>query len=247
MSIGATARSHEVYKADKELCVVLKGRVVLEELDVVKQSVLPRITRDIDHVYVDLKSVEYVDSAGLGLLIGFKMTSKMQGAGISLMDPNKTVSDVLNISKIDGIFEILNGRDAQAVRDRLINSGNLIADSSSGGPGAANMPQVNADGSMVVDDADAQQREVVEEHCRKAVEFMRQGNYENSIECYKSALELEPDYLPALNNLAIVYEKQPVWHDLAIENWKRVLEISRQRNDDKHIDRAERHLADLTK
>ena len=76
---------------------------------------------------------------------------------------------------------------------------------------------------------------------------MRQGNYESSIECYKSALELDPDYLPALNNLAIVYEKQPSWHTLAIENWRRVLEISRQRNDEKHIDRAERHLADLTK
>jgi tetratricopeptide (TPR) repeat protein len=87
----------------------------------------------------------------------------------------------------------------------------------------------------------------VEEQCRKAVEFMRQGNYESSIECYKEALNLDPDYLPALNNLAIVYEKQPSWHNLAIENWNRVLELSRQRNDEKHMDRAERHLADLTK
>jgi anti-sigma B factor antagonist len=144
MSVGTTTRSHEVYKADKELCVVLKGRVVLEELDAVKQSVLPRITREIDHVYVDLKGVEYVDSAGLGLLIGFKMTSKMQGAGISLMDPNKTVSDVLNISKIDGIFDFLTGRDAQAVRDRLATSANFISgDSSNAGLGAAHMPQIN--------------------------------------------------------------------------------------------------------
>lgn len=247
MSVGSAERGFEVYQDGREVCVVLKGRVVLEELDAVKQGVLPRITRGTDHVYVDLKHVEYVDSAGLGLLIGFKMTSKMNGAGISLMDPNKTVSDVLNISKIDGIFEFLNGREAQGVRDRLVVSEKQcsgtnmpVVDSS------PQLPQVKSDGSLE-EDAGATQREQLEEHCRRAVEAMRQGNYEDSVTCYKQALEIDPDYLPALNNLAIVYEKQPVWHDSAIETWNRVLELSRERGDDKHRDRAERHLADLGK
>jgi anti-sigma B factor antagonist len=248
MTVGTASQSHEIYQDGNELYVLLKGRVVLEELDALKHSVLPRITRDLEHVYVDLRNVDYVDSAGLGLLIGFKMTSKMNGARITLMDPNKTVADVLNISKIDGIFEFLNGRDAQVLRDRLAHPDFFKAGDNPTGAGYAaegHMPTVNADGTLLTEDNGGQKREAVEEYCRRAVEHMRQGDYENSIECYKGALDLDPDYLPALNNLAIVYEKQPGWHSLATEKWNRVLEISRQRNDEKHMDRAERHLADL--
>lgn len=251
MTIGTADKSHEIYQADGQLIVVLKGRVVLEELDSLKSTVLPRITRDISQVYVDLKPVDYVDSAGLGLLIGFKMTAKTNGARIALMEPNRTVSDVLSISKIDGIFEFLNGPDAQDVRKRLINSANSVGDEpihKADFAGDSSMPVVNSDGSLAVEDGqDTQKRDQVDEYCRRAVEHMRQGDYENSIECYKNALELEPDHLPALNNLAIVFEKQPSWHAQAREKWQRVLELSRQRGDDKHRDRAERHLADLSR
>src|SRR5690606_32323994 len=93
-----------------------------------KEAILPRIARGIEKVYVDLRHVEYVDSAGLGLLIGFKMQSKSHGASISLMDPNKAVANVLSISRIDGIFEIQTGRDAATIRDRLAKPANLLAD-----------------------------------------------------------------------------------------------------------------------
>lgn len=254
MSLGTTARNHAIYRSGNELCIVLKGRVVLEDLGDLKQSILPRISREIEMVYIDLESVDYVDSAGLGLLIGIKMTAKMNSASIALMDPNKNVSDVLTISKMDGIFEILAGRDAQPVRERIVKPENAQLDPSAPAAGAGtspfpsedgSLPQIKADGTLEENDPSAQIREAVEDQCRRAVESMRQGNYEQSIECYKAALELDPDYLPALNNLAIVYEKQPVWHPQAIETWNRVLALSRQRNDNKHIDRAERHLADL--
>lgn len=242
----------ELYQSDNELLVVVRGRIVLEDLSRLKQTILPRIARGIQNVYVDLFRVEYVDSAGLGLLIGLKMQSKSQGAAITLLDPNKIVSDVLTISRVDGIFEVLRGREASGVRERLALDTNLLRTEEPAGAAAANLaggahlPYVSADGNLNVEaDDDAANREAVEEHCRNAVEALRQGNYEESIKCYRSALELDPNYLPALNNLAIVYEKQPNWHPQAVDTWQRVLEVSRQRNDAKHIDRAQRHLTDL--
>lgn len=251
MTTGTAGKSHDIYLAGNELLVVLRGRIVLEELNALKSTVLPKITRGLSQVYVDLKPVEYVDSAGLGLLIGFKMTAKTNGARIALMEPNKSVSDVLSISKLDGIFDFLGGAEAQDVRDRLaIESSSQAATAgafTSDFSGDNSIPTVNSDGTLNVEEDDSQKREQVDEFCRRAVEFMRQGDYENSIECYKSALELEPNHLPALNNLAIVYEKQPSWHALAVEKWQVVLELSRQRGDEKHRDRAERHLADLAR
>src|SRR5690606_15910540 len=74
----------------------------------------------------------------------------------------------------------------------------------------------------------------VDAHCTRAFEFMRQGLYDRSIQEYKNALEIDPDYLSAHNNLAIVYEKKPSWHKQAIEQWNKVLELSTLRGDHKH-------------
>lgn len=248
MTTRATSGGYEIYQDGTDLLVSMKGRIVLEDLTMLKQNILPRITRGIENVYIDLKQIDYVDSAGLGLLIGFKMQSKSHGANISLMDPNKNVAEVLSISRIDGIFEIISGRDALEVRDRLASPANLQPGNENGTDAAigtgGHLPTVSAEGKLESDENE-QNREAVEEQCRNAVEAMRQGDYERSIQCYKTALELDPDYLPALNNLAIVYEKQPTWHPQAIETWNHVLEVSRARNDVKHMDRAQRHLADL--
>ena len=85
----------------------------------------------------------------------------------------------------------------------------------------------------------------VEHHCAAAYEFMRQGDYERSIDEYKAALQLDPDNINANNNLAMLYEKKPSWHQQALDQWERVREISDRLGDPKHLDRAEKHLASL--
>lgn len=248
MSAGTTSRNHDIYQTGSDLYIDLRGRIVLEEVDGLKKSIIPRISGNLANVYVDLQNVENLDSAGLGLLINLKMSSKMHGANTMLLDPGAKVADILNITKIDAILDVANGNDAEGIRTRLSTPEALVGGGNSTTPSADGgfMPSINSDGTLN-DDANAQKKEAVEDFCRRAVEHMRQGDYENSIECYKGALEVDPEYLPALNNLAIVYEKQPGWHQFAVEKWQRVLELSRQRNDQKHMDRAERHLADLSR
>lgn len=247
-----TSTLYDIYLDSTGMLVSLKGRLVLEDVSRLKEGILPRIARGMENVYVDLQRVDYVDSAGLGLLIGLKMQSKSLGANIVLMEPNQVVADVLSISRVDGIFTTLRGGEAEAVRKKLATTSNMVSQTPGGVTdadlGGADDPRafVGADGVFHMGDEEINRnRDQVEEQCRSAVEALRQGDYERSIQCYKAALELDPDYLPALNNLAIVYEKQPNWHSLAVETWERVLEASRARNDSKHMDRAQRHLADL--
>ena len=88
-------------------------------------------------------------------------------------------------------------------------------------------------------------KDLVDELCRKAVELMRQGDYEKAVEHYLDAIKIDPEFLPAYNNLAIVYEKRPSWRSKAIETWEKVLELSQSVGDQKHIDRAQKHLSNL--
>jgi len=263
----SSSAQHQSYLVQSDLLIQLQGRVVLDDIERLKGSILPGVTPDLERVYIDLSSVDYIDSAGLGFLVHLKMASKKTGSSIVLLQPSRQVSDILYISKLDGIFEVLNGAEAQAVKSRMIVAGTAQAAAPAGAPagvaaaeragtsgGTGEWLQARLDTAFPSAEAAPAARtgggstqEAVEEHCRRAVDYMRQGNYEMSVEEYRSALALDPNYLPALNNLAIVYEKQPSWGALAMEQWEKVLELSRARGDQKHQDRASRHLANLRK
>jgi anti-anti-sigma factor len=265
----------ETYQTRTDLYFLLRGRIVLEECERLRNSTLPLINKGIEQVVVDMNQVDFVDSAGLGTLVGIKMTASKNKARIMLLQPSKPVADILYISKLDGIFDIVTGQEAELLKSQIVQPQHLV-----GGPGASQGTQQSEEatsgqristtgqgsssGGLRVDTnfpditlAGAEsnspgpelrsQKEIIDEHCRRAVAYMRQNNYDMSVEEYRKALEVDPDYLPALNNLAIVYEKQPSWIGKAIEQWEHVLQLSQSRGDQKHIDRAQRHLASLRK
>lgn len=257
----------DVYRAQSDLYFMFRGRIVLDECERLRNSCLPLIGKGVEQVMIDLSKVDFIDSAGLGLLVGFKMTASKNKARIMLLQPAKPVADILYVSKLDGIFEIITGPQAEALRSQIAQPQNKAGVESAGTKAA--VQGVSADwmnsklDSAFNDTASGArredgghggqaappraQKEEVEDHCRKAVEYMRQGNYEMSVQEYTAALGIDPDYLPALNNLAIVYEKQPSWNGKAIQTWEQVLRLSQQRDDQKHLDRAQRHLTNLRK
>jgi tetratricopeptide (TPR) repeat protein len=51
-----------------------------------------------------------------------------------------------------------------------------------------------------------------------------EGHYEEAVTCFEQALELQEDYVPALNNLATAYAMRGKYQE-AIELWERSLEI----------------------
>jgi anti-anti-sigma factor len=289
----------ETYQLRSDVYIVLRGRIVLEECDRLKSACVPLIRKGVEQVYIDLSKVEYIDSAGLGLLVGFKMEASKNRARIVLLQPSRSVADILYISKLDGIFDILTGAEADVLKAQMVQPANRIGVpvAERGTAGAAmptgSTPSVPRMGVGItpkpeamappfaglepplggkrpaeperpfaasaraaagageseafgsVDNTVRTQKEMLEEHCRKAVEYMRVGNYDMAVLEYEKALRIDPEYLPALNNLAIVYEKQPSWIPKAIEQWEIVLRVSQQRGDQKHMDRAKRHLANL--
>lgn len=246
-----------IYSSKDKLLVQLAGRVVLDECDRLKSAVVPRIAPGIGQVVLDLGKVDFIDSAGLGALVGMKVSANKNRARLTLAGPSKSVSDILLVSKLDSIFEILNGADAQALVSSLAKPEYLAKDesmsalpstvSNQGFQAPPNAPTVSASmGSLSMSPpaatTGASSRDQLEDYCRLAVEHMRNREYEKAVECYEQALKLDPEYLTALNNMAIVLEKKPQWRDRAIQQWQVVLRLSTARGDQKHLERAQKHL-----
>ncbi len=238
-----------IYESGGNVLIQLQGRVVLEECDRLKSSILPFINPSISTMSLDLSKVEFIDSAGLGALVGIKISANKHKARLALLNPSRGVSDILMVSKLDSIFDLVTGQDAETTIQQLEKPENEKSASGDGGgssdkgPSMPSMPQ-SAQQSGAASEDDPKKAEL-DRLCRSAVEHMKRGDFEKAAETYIEALDLEPTYLPANNNLAIVYEKKPHWHAKAIEQWKKVLDLSTKNNDQKHIDRAQKHLNNL--
>lgn len=239
----------KIYEADGVALIRLSGKVILDECDHLKSQIIPLVTPQIGQINLDLSGVEFIDSAGLGAFVGIKVTSNKHRARLALLNPSKEVANILMVSKLDSIFDILTGAEAQSVIESLAQSkfersqtGTTPPSTRQQTPSVPSMPAASANPAIATSSSNQSPAEQIDSLCRQAVEFMKAGNYDGAAQAYQRVLQLNPNYVPALNNLAIVYEKRPEWHDQSIEQWKRVLEISTANNDQKHIDRAKKHL-----
>lgn len=93
------------------------GRIVRGEETKVLCAVLRRKVREIT---LDLREVTEIDAAGIGALVS------LQAAGIylTLANPTPTVREVLRLTKLDSVFEII---EAQRTSEPAIGEEQLVA------------------------------------------------------------------------------------------------------------------------
>lgn len=242
----------DAYRSRNELLVELTGRLTLENSDSVRQRLHDLIETDLEKFYLYMGGLEYVDSGGWGTMVGLKVAVNRNRTRLTFLAPNDRVLDIFRISKLDSIFDIITGGEAEGIRKTIERPENLVwRDSPDESQSKFNTEayftpytedQVTPGGSS----APRSDRESeIAELSRRAVEYLRFGDYPKVIETYEKVLELDEDDISALNNLGVVYEKRPEWREKAVATWQRVQELSEARRDSKHADRARRHLKSL--
>jgi anti-sigma B factor antagonist len=63
-------------------------------------------------VILNLAGVKYVDSSGVGQLVGALTTGRGQGVALKLVNPVKQVSDLLRMTKLYTVFDIKDDENA---------------------------------------------------------------------------------------------------------------------------------------
>lgn len=251
-----------VYKSNNDLYVELDGKIVSEECNALKDSAIKHIEKGVNQVYIDLAKVHFMDSAGLGVLVGLKMMASKNKARLILVSPSRKINEILNVSRLNSIFDILDGADADLLKASMALPEYLAKDVEIApevptwkDKAEEQLEVLEKEEKRVtpkpvvpkVPETPKSREEAILDFCRNAMGYMRNGEYEKAIEAYQEALEIDPEYLPAHNNLAVVYEKKPSWYAKAIEQWEKVLELSQKLGDQKHIDRAQKHISNLKK
>jgi anti-sigma B factor antagonist len=89
------------------LVVRLKGRITMGDGSVqIREAIRESIDNGQTRILLDLGDVNYIDSSGLGELVAGYTTAANRGAQLKLLNVDKKVHDLLQLTKLYTVFDI---------------------------------------------------------------------------------------------------------------------------------------------
>ncbi len=94
----------EINRFDNVTIVACRGRIVFgEETTRFCQTVRDLLPRD-PHVILNLQGVDYIDSAGLGSIVGLVLAARRGNGELGICEPSSRVEDLLKLTKLSSVI-----------------------------------------------------------------------------------------------------------------------------------------------
>jgi anti-sigma B factor antagonist len=90
------------------------GRIVFGEESFLLRETIKKAIPENNRIVLNLGEISYIDSGGLGTLVGLLTSAQSAGGTIKLINLTKRVSDLLQVTKLMTVFEVYNS-EAEAV------------------------------------------------------------------------------------------------------------------------------------
>ena len=78
----------------------------MEEAAALRETLLGYIEKGHNTFLIDLESVDYIDSSGLGTLVSIQKQALQHGGGVTLKGIHGLVKDVFELTRLDKVFKI---------------------------------------------------------------------------------------------------------------------------------------------
>jgi len=91
---------------DDVLVVDCIGRIVFGEESAVLRDVVKKLLSNSKHMVLNLSGTTYIDSGGLGTLVGLYTSARNAGGALKLANLTQRVGDLLQVTKLVTIFEV---------------------------------------------------------------------------------------------------------------------------------------------
>ena len=89
----------------------MQGQIVTGETEILRKAVhlQSEAQSDVSTVVLDLAQVSTVDAGGLGVMLELRALVQSKGIGFKLMNVSKLVGTVLEVTRLDSVFEFTSG------------------------------------------------------------------------------------------------------------------------------------------
>lgn len=101
--------------------VELQGEMDVYTTPRAKDAMLSLVEKGYHHLIVDLRHAEYLDSTGLGMLVGTLKRVREQGGDLHLVAPSARVRRLLEITRLVNVFPI--DASEQEATEKLMQEG----------------------------------------------------------------------------------------------------------------------------
>jgi anti-anti-sigma factor len=91
-------------KSDDSVTVKCRGRVVSNTAQLLQEEVRGLIAQ-YKTIQLDLSEVSYMDSSGLGALVGLYVSAKRAGKQLKLINLSDRILELLRLTKLISVFE----------------------------------------------------------------------------------------------------------------------------------------------
>ena len=85
----------------------MQGQIVNGQTEVLRKAVY--LQSDVSTVVLDLAQVSIVDAGGLGTMLELREQVQSKGIGFKLMNVSKLIGRVLEVTRLDSVFEVTSG------------------------------------------------------------------------------------------------------------------------------------------
>ncbi|WP_100374523.1 STAS domain-containing protein [Bacillus sp. FJAT-45037] len=93
-------------QSGSELTIVLDGNIYVEEATSIRDQVYPFLQKGCHSFWFDMKHVEYIDSAGLGVLVTLHKRATENGGTVKVSNVSRQVKKMLELTRLQEVFEI---------------------------------------------------------------------------------------------------------------------------------------------
>src|SRR6266496_4431638 len=90
------------------------GRIVFGDEGAALRERVRQMLSGSPRIVVNLNGVHYIDSGGLGILVGLSVSARNRGGELKLVSPSKRVNDLLQRTNLDTILRVY-GNDEEGV------------------------------------------------------------------------------------------------------------------------------------
>jgi len=105
---------------EKGVIINLQGEVDVYTAPQLKQEIIDQLGKGANQIIVNLTGVQYLDSTGLGVLIGGLKRTREKDGELTLICPNQRIYRIFEITGLSTIFQIFQSEDEalQHIRGR---------------------------------------------------------------------------------------------------------------------------------
>ncbi|RXJ02061.1 anti-sigma factor antagonist [Anaerobacillus alkaliphilus] len=86
--------------------LTLEGKMYVQESIIVREEVLSQFEKGYKDFYFNMKDLEYIDSSGLGVLVGLHKKAIEQNGKVSIENLQGPVKELFELTRLNLVFDI---------------------------------------------------------------------------------------------------------------------------------------------